>query len=128
MNIGENERAQHVYERLGFRKVRTMKKQLKTFLTILLAIVLWPLGLFALYDWLKKRWQMRQRQQRVAALLDGREITAVLQTAPYSYGHFQGENGYRIWDERIENGFVGFAATPQEAELWIVEHYLSESN
>lgn len=77
-----------------------------------------------LFSWLKTRWQLRRRQKRIFALLAGRGVTAVLQSAPYKYGHFQGENGYRIWDERNEDGFVGFVATPQEAALWILERHL----
>lgn len=50
----------------------------------------------------------------------------ILAAAPYGYGHFQGEDGYRIWDERLDPGFVGFSPTAEGAEEWIIEQFLRE--
>ncbi len=103
-------------------------KVLKNTLIILLGIVLWPLTLAAFYKILKEKWKTRKKQQKLRTLLNGQVLDDVLRAAPYGYGHFQGEDGYRIWDRRIENGFIGFAYTPLDAELWIVEQYLSKGD
>ena len=68
--------------------------------------------------------KIRKQEKKLAKLLNGRKLEDVLAEAPYAYGHFQGEDGYRIWDERVEKGFVAFVSTTLEAELWIVEKYL----
>jgi hypothetical protein len=102
-------------------------KTLKNTLTGLLLIVLWPLAIMALYEILKEKRRTRKKQQKLSALLDGQALEDVLLAAPYGYGHFQGENGYRVWDKRIENGFIGFARSRLDAELLIVERYLSEA-
>ncbi len=51
----------------------------------------------------------------------------ILAAAPFGYGHFQGEDGYRIWDERLDPGFVGFSPTAEGAEDWIIETFLAEA-
>lgn len=53
------------------------------------------------------------------------ERQALLRHAPYDYAHWQGEDGYRIWDRRTK-AFVGSAGTPQEAESWIIKRWLKE--
>ena len=45
-------------------------------------------------------------------LLGARALDQILADSPYEFGHFQGEDGYRIFDERSDEAFVGFAATP----------------
>ena len=69
-----------------------------------------------------------RRQRRLQQLLAGRPKEAVLQEAPYAFGWFQGEDGYRIWDKRETTSFVHFAGSTEDAELWIIERYLSETN
>lgn len=71
-------------------------------------------------------WERQRRRKREAALLAWarREILA---RAPYGYGHFQGEDGYRIWDTRLDPGFVGFSPTTEGAEDWIIEQFLAEA-
>jgi len=103
-------------------------KILKNSLIILLTIVFWPLALIAGYQLLPEKWLKRQNERKLRALLGDQALDAVLRAAPYGYGHFQGEDGYRIWDRRIENGFIGFASSPLEAELWIVERYRAETD
>ena len=100
----------------------------KNILIIVLSIVLWPFALAAFYEILKERWNTRRKQQKLSRLLNGQDLEAVLRDAPYEYSHFQGEDGYRIWDKCVENGFVGFASTPFDAELWIVETTLSQED
>jgi len=89
------------------------------------------LGVFAVaafYMKIKSKMEIRKKQKRLSELLDGRTAVDVLATAPYAYGHFQGDDGYRIWDKRTENNeFVAFASSVLDAELWIVKKYLSEN-
>ena len=75
-----------------------------------------------------RKLKIRKQKKKLAKLLNGRKLEDVLAEAPYGYGYFQGEEGYRIWDERVENGFVAFAVTTLNAEIWIVEKYLSEES
>jgi hypothetical protein len=103
-------------------------KSLKSTLVVLLAIVLWPLTIVAFYEFLRKKRRARRKQQKLSALLDGQAVEDVLLAAPYGYGHFQGEDGYRVWDKRMENGFIGFVRSRLDAELLIVERYLSEAH
>ena len=91
-------------------------------------------GLILGYDWAKRRWrQWRMEREMVrllanASLPNGRSLATLLANAPYGYDHFQGEDGYRIWDSRQPNTFVAHAATPFEAELWIVRQVVAEEN
>jgi hypothetical protein len=78
------------------------------------------------YDWAKRRWRQRQMERELMRLLNGRSLPTLLANAPYGYGYFQGEDGYRIWDNRQPNSFVGHAYTPFEAELWIVRQVVAE--
>lgn len=50
----------------------------------------------------------------------------ILVAAPYGYGHFQGEDGYHIWDERLAPGFVSFSPTAEVAEEWTIEQFIQE--
>ncbi len=86
------------------------------------------LGVFAVFGRLKKDWTVARKARQLERLLDGQSLEEVLSAAPYKYGHFQGEDGFRIWDERVEEGVVHFAYTPLDAQLWIVKTYLSERN
>lgn len=53
------------------------------------------------------------------------EKQALLCHAPYDYVHWQGEDGYRIWDRRTRE-VVGFAGTSQDAKAWIIDRWLKE--
>ena len=95
----------------------------------LFAAVAWSVvvfGTIAIFQRLKENWTVSRKERWLKRLLNGQPLEEVLSAAPCKYGHFQGEDGYRIWDERLENGFVHFASTPLDAHLWIVEAYLSE--
>lgn len=90
------------------------------------SILFW--GLFAVFNRLKKKWVVSRKKRELEQLLalTGQSLEEILATAPYKYGHFQGEDGFRLWDERLENGFVHFFDTSLDAQLWIVKTYLSE--
>ena len=80
------------------------------------------------YMKIKDKMELRNKQKRLNKLLNGRTVEDILAVTPYAYGHFQGEDGNRIWDKRAEkNKFVAFANSTLDAELWIVEKYLSEN-
>lgn len=88
-------------------------------------VLLILLPLFATYYDLKTRWIPHKKQKKLNKLLAGRPLAQILSEAPYEFGHFQGEDGYRIWDKRMKNKFLHFAPTELDAHLWIVETYLS---
>ena len=94
----------------------------------MLGLAFWPLGCIALIKFLQRKWLTRQKQQKLRTLLDGQAIEDVLRAAPYGYGHFQGEDGYRVWDKRIENDYVAFVYSPLDAELWIAEKFIAETD
>lgn len=82
-------------------------------------------GLILAYDWGKQRWRQWQMEREMARLLaNGRSLTTLLAHAPYHYAHFQGEDGYRIYDSH--QTYLGHAATAFEAELWIVRWVVAE--
>ncbi|RME46456.1 MAG: hypothetical protein D6791_08255 [Chloroflexi bacterium] len=87
-------------------------------------LVLW--GLLTLLAHVKETRAHARKEHRLQQLLAGRSLEEVLSAAPYKYGHFQGEDGFRVWDERIENGFLHFYSAALDAQLWIVETYLAE--
>ncbi len=60
-------------------------------------------------------------------MLDGQALVDVLAASPYGYGWWQGDNDYRVYDKRVENGFIDIVRTSLDAEFWIVNKYLSES-
>lgn len=72
-----------------------------------------------------QQWQRRRKREAAMLAWARREIMA---RAPYGYGHFQGEDGYRIWDTRLDSGFVGFSPTTELAENWIIEQFLAEND
>ncbi|MBX3050513.1 MAG: hypothetical protein KF753_03500 [Caldilineaceae bacterium] len=73
-------------------------------------------------------WQERQRRRKREAAMLAWARQEILAAAPFGYGHFQGEDGYRIWDERLDPGFVAFASTAEGAEVWIIEQFLQEAD
>lgn len=81
-------------------------------------------GLILGYGWAKRRWRQRQMEREMAHLLSGRSLPTLLANAPYRYDHFQGEDGYRIYDSH--QTYLGHAATAFEAELWIVRRVVAE--
>lgn len=98
-------------------------------LRIILAIIIMPaaFAMTAPIVILKGKRKIRKKQQKLSMLLDERALKDVLAAAPYAYGHWQGENGFRIWDKRIKDGSIHFTQSQLDAELWIVEKYLSKS-
>jgi hypothetical protein len=68
------------------------------------------------------RWWRRWRIRRG---VNGRDPQSLIDASPYGYGHWQGENGYRIWDDRREPPFIGFAATEAECRERILELILA---
>jgi hypothetical protein len=94
-------------------------------LTILVALVV--IGGYALIHELRRKWGLRQKERKQERLLGGRNLEDVLAEAPYKFAHFQGEDGYRLYDTRQKEDFLGFVYTSLDAHLWIVERYLDES-
>jgi len=94
------------------------------FVFILLLVVS---AIAVVYMKTKDKVGLRNKQKRLNKLLNGRKVEDVLAAAPYAYDHFQGGDGYRIWDKRGEkNEFVALVNSTLDAELWIIEKYLSE--
>jgi len=99
---------------------------LKIAFVLILLLIVSAAAVF--YMKIKDKTGLRKKQKKLNTLLNGRTVEDVLAATPYAYGHFQGEDGYRIWDKRVDkNEFVAFASSTLDAELWIVEKYLSES-
>ena len=70
----------------------------------------------------------RKKRRRLARALAklSMSLEEVLAEAPYQYGHWQGEDGYRIFDTRVKDRYIGFVSSESDAELWIVERYLAD--
>ena len=99
---------------------------LKIVFVFILLLVVSAVAVF--YMKIKDKMGLRKKQKRLDMLLDGQTLEDVLAAAPYAYGHFQGDDEYRIWDRRGEkNEFAAFVSSTLDAELWIVEKYVSES-
>lgn len=79
-----------------------------------------------LLHWLRRKLSKR-RFAKILADLD-MSIEEVLEKSPYGYSHWQGEDGYRIFDTRFKEKYVGFSYTSFNAELWILERYLLEKD
>ena len=73
----------------------------------------------------RKKRKFCQKEERLAELLGEKELKDILDDSPYQYGRWQGEDGYRIYDLRIKNNFIASARSKLDAEIWIVEQYLS---
>lgn len=80
-------------------------------------------GSFLGFDWLKRRRDRAKKLKELEKLLNGRSLREVLYEAPYKFGHFQGEDGYRIWDNRRPGKFLHTAQTPLDAEIWIIKKF-----
>jgi len=91
-------------------------------------ILLVVLGVFVLLSKAKRRWKLRQKEKKLARLLSGQSLDDILAESPYQYAHFQGEDGYRLFDVRNENEFIDFATNLLDAHLWVVERYLAEKD
>ena len=76
--------------------------------------------------WLRSKIKKYTSRRRIRRLLCGRSNEEMLKIAPYRYGWFQGDNGYRIMDDRKEPPFVHIVHSIEEAEIWILERYLCE--
>lgn len=74
-----------------------------------------PLG-----RWVHGYYLDRKRVQWITQQLAGRDPKALIEASPFGYGHWQGEDGYRIWDERQEPPFIGFGATGEACEKQIL--------
>lgn len=99
---------------------------LKIVFVFILLLVVSAVAVF--YIKIKDKMGLRNKQKKLIKLLNGRTVEDVLAAAPYAYGHFQGDDGYRIWDKRSEkNEFAAFASSTLDAELWIVGKYVSEN-
>lgn len=99
---------------------------LKIVFVFILLLIVSAIAVF--YMKIKDKAGLQNKQKRLNNLLNGRTVEDVLAEAPYAYGHFQGDDGYRIWDKRTkDNDFVAFVGSALDAELWIVEKYLFES-
>ncbi len=76
---------------------------------------------FWVFDSTKRFLRLRKKENKLKQLLAGRNLDDVLAQSPYDFGHFQGEDGYRIYDTRIKDGFIGFASTRLDAHIFILE-------
>ena len=81
-------------------------------------------GVFAVCIYIQDAWNNFLYRQRLQQLLDDMTLEEVLEKSPYEYGHFQGEDGYRIWLKDTLDDFVKFNMSEQTAHMWIVEQYL----
>jgi len=101
---------------------------------ILAIILVLPLlGIFTWFDELKRKRKISKKEQALESMLSGRSLETVLEKSPYKHILlFQGDNGYRIYDNRNKYDnqnkpiFINRVANTLDAHLWIVEHYLSE--
>ena len=80
------------------------------------------------YKIVKAKRAQREQKQLVAQELDGRDANAVIKASPFSYAHWQGEDGYRIIDERKDPPYIGFAGTVEQAESQILLLIAAESS
>ena len=71
---------------------------------------------------LAHRWRRRRRRRRIVRLLAGRRLADVLAASPYDFDHWQGEDGYRIFERGSDGRPVTWAMTEDSAVLWILEH------
>ena len=103
-------------------------ESLSGFSTLLIMTLFIATFLIGAYFWVegKRKFKIWQKERKLTKLLGARALEQVLAESPYDFGHFQGEDGYRIYDKRVQDGFVGFAATPLDAHLWIVGKSLTE--
>ena len=70
---------------------------------------------------------LRQRTEKIESLLAGRSRESVLKEAPFSYGRWpDGDDLYLIHDSTIDE-IVKTASSPGEAEMWILETYLTKT-
>ena len=83
-------------------------------------------GSFLGFDWLKQQRDRRKKLKELKALLNGRSLRDTLYAAPYKYAYFQGDDGFRIWDNRRPGHFLYTADTPLDAEIWIVKKYQAD--
>ncbi len=73
---------------------------------------LWYSGLDVVKDFFHRR--------KLNRLLGERTLSEALDQSAYEYGHFQGDNGYRIWRKDDKSGeFVALGLTKKEVHLWI---------
>lgn len=105
-------------------------ESLSTLLFIFLYIVFIAVLLagIVLLIMLKQKWRIWRKEKKLSKLLGSRSLAQVLAESPYEFAHFQGEDGYRIYDKRIDNGFVDFAPTTLDAQLWIVGNSEQDSD
>ena len=74
-----------------------------------------------MWNWLRNKLRKRRMRKILAEL--GMTVQEVLEKSPYAYDHWQGEDGYRIYDARFKDKYPHFAYTTFSAEYWIVEQY-----
>ena len=72
------------------------------------------------YRWLKRWLAVQQRERAIQTKLAGRSAKTLIADSPFEYGHWQGEDGYRIMDNRREPPFIGFASSVEDAEAQIL--------
>ncbi len=96
----------------------------------ILAIALFLLlaKIFNLPSEIKRKKEIRKKEQRLAELLDGQELNDILEASPYKLSRGQGDNWYGIYDKELGRNKLGSAQYRLDAELWIVEkHFSTES-
>ena len=86
------------------------------------------LGVFAAFQIAMEKWAISRKKRKLKQLLNGQSLEEVLKNAPYKYGHSQGDSLYRGWDERRGVEILRWFPTTLDAQLWVVETYLSEQN
>jgi len=75
----------------------------------------------SMWRWLRNKLRKR-RMRKILAELD-MSVQEILEKSPYAYGHWQGEDGYRIYDVRFNDKYLYFAYSEFSAEYWIIEQY-----
>ena len=94
---------------------------------IAMALFLVVTAILGVFERRKQRKERRRRRKELNRMLDGRSSEEALEASDYGFAHFQGEDGYRIFEKGTEYECVGFANTAQDAHLWIVERSRREA-
>ena len=95
-------------------------------INIIIAMIIGGGLIFGLVKWSYGRLHTIRRARQLQNWLAGRDPQTLIADSPFNFGHWQGENGYRIWDERQEPPAFIFETTPEACERYILERIMAE--
>ncbi|HFC12344.1 MAG TPA: hypothetical protein ENJ56_05825 [Anaerolineae bacterium] len=98
-------------------------------LTILFFGILWMAALALsplFFSWLQRTIKMRLNDKQIEQKLAGRDRKKLLAESPYRYDHWQGDDGYRVFDEREMDRYLAFVHTAKEAEDTILKQIFAD--